>query len=666
MSTTSPYSMTISLNVLNHLGINLYSNVPAVLSEIVANSWDADAQNVDIQINQEEDYIIITDDGDGMTKSDINNRYLHVGYQRRLDPAGRKVTNSGREVMGRKGIGKLSVFSIARDVTVHSVKDGEKNGFQMLTNKIEQLIKEQSIEPSGNFSYKPITKDEEAEDLEKGTRIVLRNLKKGIRTTETFSRRRLARRFSIIGTKHDFNVSINDKPIDVTDRDFFNKIEFVWYLGDESIDYANNCLNAKEIKQLNNVIKSVDEHTGEPKILKISGWVGTFDEFKNVEADDELNSIVLLARGKLIREDILRDFKEGRMFSKYLIGEIQADFLDNNDDDDIVTSDRQRIIESDYRWKILSDFFEENILKPIGSDWTNFRHKNAVMKAREIPAIDKWFSRLKGDNKKIATSMFGKIDTLKLADLDSKKELYKASILAFEKLALKKNLSALDSINDETNFEVLKNILASVDELEETHYFQITKSRLEVIEKFKSIVNEDLKEKVLQEYIFKHLWLLHPSWERAASNKHIEDSVNAIFKRDIIESAGISDEERRGRMDLQYKTMAGKNIIIELKRYGRTVNIHELLVQVSKYRRAMEKCLLEQFPEASNLVEIICILGSPPTPHDDINRSIRLLYEENARFITYDTLIDESLNSYKEYIDRQVEISEILEIVEGI
>jgi hypothetical protein len=26
------YKMTISLNVLNHLGINLYSNVPAVLS----------------------------------------------------------------------------------------------------------------------------------------------------------------------------------------------------------------------------------------------------------------------------------------------------------------------------------------------------------------------------------------------------------------------------------------------------------------------------------------------------------------------------------------------------------------------------------------------------------------------------------------------------------
>ena len=30
------YKMTLSLNVLNHLGVGLYSNVPAVLSEVIA------------------------------------------------------------------------------------------------------------------------------------------------------------------------------------------------------------------------------------------------------------------------------------------------------------------------------------------------------------------------------------------------------------------------------------------------------------------------------------------------------------------------------------------------------------------------------------------------------------------------------------------------------
>ena len=81
MAEEPKYWMTISLNVLNHLGINLYSNVPAVLSEVVSNSWDADAHNVDITIQDSK--IIITDDGYGMTVKDMNDKYLNVGYEKR-------------------------------------------------------------------------------------------------------------------------------------------------------------------------------------------------------------------------------------------------------------------------------------------------------------------------------------------------------------------------------------------------------------------------------------------------------------------------------------------------------------------------------------------------------------------------------------------------------
>ena len=33
------YKMTVDLNILDHLGINLYSNIAAVLTEAVANAW---------------------------------------------------------------------------------------------------------------------------------------------------------------------------------------------------------------------------------------------------------------------------------------------------------------------------------------------------------------------------------------------------------------------------------------------------------------------------------------------------------------------------------------------------------------------------------------------------------------------------------------------------
>ena len=115
MNDSTKYRMTLSLNVLNHLGINLYSNTPAVLSEVVANAWDADAKNVSIDIDKSNDEITITDNGHGMTISDANEKLLMVGYRRR--EMGNAITELfKRPVMGRKGIGKLSLFSIAKNI----------------------------------------------------------------------------------------------------------------------------------------------------------------------------------------------------------------------------------------------------------------------------------------------------------------------------------------------------------------------------------------------------------------------------------------------------------------------------------------------------------------------------------------------------------------------
>ena len=87
-SPQEPFELDIDLNVLNHLGLNLYSNVPAVLAELIANSWDADATQVDIEIRRDSTgadgaSIVITDDGCGMDDTDVRQKYLKVGYQRR-------------------------------------------------------------------------------------------------------------------------------------------------------------------------------------------------------------------------------------------------------------------------------------------------------------------------------------------------------------------------------------------------------------------------------------------------------------------------------------------------------------------------------------------------------------------------------------------------------
>ena len=49
--------------------------------------------------------------------------------------------------MGRKGIGKLSSFSIARVVDVYTVRDGEKTSFRMERDVIRKLISKNESKP---------------------------------------------------------------------------------------------------------------------------------------------------------------------------------------------------------------------------------------------------------------------------------------------------------------------------------------------------------------------------------------------------------------------------------------------------------------------------------------------------------------------------------------
>ncbi len=62
--------------MFGRVGINLYSNIAAVLTEAVANAWDA--EYVEINIDPKGEWIEIPDDGVGMTIKDMNEKYLRV------------------------------------------------------------------------------------------------------------------------------------------------------------------------------------------------------------------------------------------------------------------------------------------------------------------------------------------------------------------------------------------------------------------------------------------------------------------------------------------------------------------------------------------------------------------------------------------------------------
>ena len=653
------YKMRINLNVLNHLGLNLYSNVPAVLSEIVANSWDADATNVAIKI--EPDKITITDDGHGMTESDINDKYLNVGYKRRDESP--RTPEHDRPVMGRKGIGKLSLFSIADMVEIHTVSAGKKSGFVMSAERIRSRIEQDDESP-----YHPDPLPESEIDLnETGTRIVLTNLKRRVYRVSAYLRKRLARRFGIIGIEHNFIVCIDGKPVEIEDRDYFHKLQYLWYYGEESEKYREFCKLEKpgDAQERSEKITVTDEDGSEIFSDSVRGWIGSVrksGDLSDKDGEDNLNKIVIMVRGKLAQEDILEDFTEGGLYSKYLIGEIHADFLDLDDADDIATSNRQEIIKDDPRYRALREWVR-NELKNIQSLWTDRRNEEGEQDARQIPAIDKWMDGLKGDRKKHAKALLGKIGQLAL-DEDKRIELYKYSVLAFESLMYKDRLSALENLTPE-NIHQVTEVFAELAEIEASHYYQIVSERLQVIEALDRMVAENAIEKMIQDYLPEHFWLLDPSWERAGDSLYVEQRVTTAFD-EINEK--LNPDERNGRIDIRYKKMAGQHVIIELKRPALKTNDYDLLAQVGKYRTALQK-QLDITGAGDDTIEIVCIVGEELrqwTNPRERARSKDILAQGDIRVVLYPELINYALQSYKEFLQKKKDAGRICELIQSI
>ena len=657
-----PYQMTIDLNVLNHLGINLYSNNPAILSEAVANAWDADAETVNIDIDAGKGTVIIEDDGHGMSADDINAKYLRVGHRRREDSP--ITSKHQRPVMGRKGIGKLSLFSIADTIVVQSAKDGHAVGFTMSRAEIEREIKRK--QGGGTYYPKPLSNDRIS--VTEGTRIELRDLRKRLTTTEVFLRRRIARRFTVIGASRKFRVFVNKQEVGVGDRHYFSKLQYVWHYGDYGNECASHCTNAEK--------KEARKADG------FEGWIGTVkavgqlkddgkpkddeqpkDDSQSEDDRENLNKVLVMARGKLVQEDILAALEEGGLYTKYLIGEIQCDALDDDDKPDIATTSRQALIEDDPRFALLRENVRRE-LSYIRDRWTAYRNEGGTNSALESAAIKEWFGELGNDDKSRARRLFGRINQMTADRLEDRATLFKHGVLAFQHMKAKRNLDELDNITAENVVE-LGRIFSTQDDLEATSYYQIVKGRIKVIQALADKVDDDALEKTIQEHLFEHLWLLDPSWERATGTPYMEKSVISEFNRI---DAKLPEEERRGRVDIKYRTSSGKHVIIELKRSSVTTDTSTLLGQVDSYRQALRRVLNETGEQTPN-IETVCVVGKPLRDWGNPGgqqESADTLRPKGIRVLTYKELIQNAEKAYQSYIHQSRRVSHLVQILDRI
>lgn len=355
------YTFNISLSVLNHLGRNLYRNIITVIGEAISNSWDADAHNIWITIDRENNYMAIEDDGNGMSGEDFQEKFLKIGYSKRKNGNYRSTLN--RPFIGRKGIGKLALLSCAQKIHIASKKVGE----DVVGGVIDNSALDKAITDDLNSQdYMLETLSDEMLNamnrLEKGTCIVFEKVNNGIFNTIDYIKKAIALYFRFSLIDEQFNIYVNGELINEDMlKDLADDTQFLWKINDIVDPFLEKLSLESEARKLLST-------------MKIKGYVASVKKPSGVKirGTQEKVTIDLFVNGRLRERDILRHIPTARIVESYVYGQIHYDDLDKGDTKDIFTSSREGIISDEPDFKEFIDEFEK-LFKRIIEDWDVLR-----------------------------------------------------------------------------------------------------------------------------------------------------------------------------------------------------------------------------------------------------------------------------------------------------
>lgn len=357
------FQFEISLSVLNHLGRNLYRNFITVLGEAISNAWDANANNVWIEIDRESSIFVIKDDGDGMDADDFQSKFLKIGYSKRAE--GGMKSSSDRPFIGAKGIGKLALLSCANRISVFTTKDGQGYVGGVIDNSgLDKAIKS-DLTPDkynlGNLNFDLISGH--TDDHDKGTIIVFEETKERIRNSIAHIKKLIAMNFHFSLIDKDFFIHVNGKEVTSSDLGgLLKKTEFVWTVNNYEDDIVSTLNDLKhEIIPLTTA-------------LDISGFIASVEKPRHLKitGTEERATIDLFVNGRLREKDICRHIPTQRIIESYIYGQIHFDSMDAFGKDPF-TSSREGVVEDDDNFQFLLEYLKKHALPQIMDEWDKMR-----------------------------------------------------------------------------------------------------------------------------------------------------------------------------------------------------------------------------------------------------------------------------------------------------
>lgn len=576
--TDTKLKLKFDIGIIELLGDQLYTQLPAVLSEYISNSYDADATEVIITVDIVDDGkiktdITIEDNGIGIADEDddkilgINNKYLKVGRKRR------RVDNSSlskiyrRKLQGKKGIGKLAGFGITKKIEISTVSDNVLNTFILDYDDMHEVGADEEYFPKH-------TNVNELVDKRHGTSIKL---------CEIFRKKEIDLKSLVIGlVKRN---KIFDENFKVTLIKNMNGLKEVDKIVIDNEMYLNSVKEANQTQFEWSIPEKLEELKVDQSIInyfkdnRIIGkiWTSTTP----LKKDDQ--GIILYANGKLCQDNSTFNERANDNFYQYMYGYLEVDFIDADIETDNISTARDSLVWENPISQELKINIDE-VIKKIQIDWRTLRRNDKKEEIKKVVDmdIDKWLESLPLNEKATASKL---VDTI-LNDsyIDSKRakeyveyvqDMY--SFTTFKDLATE--IVSIDNFDVDSTLRLIKDWKL----IESKELAKVSEGRIQTINSFEKMINENKSERgVIQPFIEEFPWLLDPkliSFER-------EVTYLKLLKNNCDDS-NLGDESNR-RIDFLTSMSDNTLYIFELKRPNIKVKT-DYVTQVYDYESFIHK-----------------------------------------------------------------------------
>jgi len=491
-----PLKLRFSGALVEQLGAQLYPSATASVAELISNAWDADARNVWVTIPfgqswTENNEIVVIDDGLGMTRQQAQSQYLIVGRKRRLDDRGK--SPGGRDVHGRKGIGKLAAFGTAEMLDCVSVRGKKTMSFRLDYNKIRKLDTGTDCVVDDSPDQGPLRAPDNTE-LTSGTKIRLSKLRLKRAIPEEQFMKSMSRRFAI--DQAEMQVFINGQQLQRFDMDLEYRFPRDGTPAGYKIQVGQDGWGTEDL----------------PSGKEIRWWIGFTPQPLEAEY---LRGISILGRKKLLQRPFMFERAQGatgQLGQEYVVGEVIAEWLDIGVDieDDLILTNRDQLQLEDARVQELLDW-GRNRLKWALRQRVN-RRREAAQKSIEDPDISELLKDFTETEKRHLADIARKAALIGDPNPRDVHDFMVEVVNGFKDRAVRELMERVQ--NEGEGFQAsFWGLVREFSLIDSRRNYSIIQARLETIERLDAAIQAGANEvPEIHNEIKDFPWLLDPRW----------------------------------------------------------------------------------------------------------------------------------------------------------